>query len=53
MKPSASIGSHTTIERTNNRQEQDIRMVLKMGSFAGLGKGRGKVEGCCGQRTDE
>jgi hypothetical protein len=40
------VGSHTT---TNRRQEQEFRMTLKRGGFAGLlkksvlGRGRGRV----------
>jgi hypothetical protein len=38
QKPPTLIGSHTTTERTNRRKEQDIRMALERGGFAGLGK---------------
>jgi hypothetical protein len=43
MKPPALIGSDTITEQINRRQEQDIRMALKGGGFAGLGKDRGRV----------
>jgi hypothetical protein len=35
MKP---LGSNTTIERTNRRQEQKFKKTLKKGGFAGLGE---------------
>jgi hypothetical protein len=38
MKPPTLIGSYPNTERTNRRQEEDIRMVLKRGDFAGLVK---------------
>jgi hypothetical protein len=43
MKCPAPIDSHTTTEQTSRRQEHDVRMALKRGSFAGVGKSRGKV----------
>jgi hypothetical protein len=43
MKPPAPIGSHPTTEWANRRQEQEFRMALKMGSFAGLGKRQEEV----------
>jgi hypothetical protein len=50
MKP---LGSHPTTERTNRRLEQEFRMNLKMGVFAGLGKRPGRsVRVCVGQGTD-
>jgi hypothetical protein len=36
------LGSHTTTERTNRRQEEEFRMALNIGHFAGLGKKTGK-----------
>jgi hypothetical protein len=39
MKP---LGSHTTTDRTNRRQEQEFRKAPKTGGFAGLGKRRGE-----------
>jgi hypothetical protein len=49
------LGSHKTTEQTNRRQEQEFRMALKKGSFAGLGKRQGKsvrVCWCVGQGTN-
>jgi D-alanyl-D-alanine dipeptidase len=37
MKP---LGSHTTSEQTNRRQEQEFKKAMKGGGFAGLGKER-------------
>jgi hypothetical protein len=38
-----SLGSHTTTEQTNRRQDQEFRMVLKRGSLAGPGRGQEEV----------
>jgi hypothetical protein len=47
MKP---LGSHMTTKRTNRRQEQEFRMALKRGSFAGPGrKTREKCKGVLGR----
>jgi hypothetical protein len=37
------LGSHTTTERTNRRQEQELRMALKRGGFADLRNRKGKI----------
>jgi hypothetical protein len=41
------LGSHTTTEGTNRRQEQEILMTLKRDSFASLGKIQGKYVKVC------
>jgi hypothetical protein len=37
------LSSYTITKRTNRRQAQEFRMVLKRGGSAGLRKKRGKV----------
>jgi hypothetical protein len=39
--------SHTTTERTNRRKEQEFRMALKRGAFAGLGRRLGEDVRVC------
>jgi hypothetical protein len=36
------LGSHTTTERPNRRQEQEFWLALKRGGFAGLVRRQGK-----------
>jgi hypothetical protein len=47
-----SLGSHTTTERTNRRQEQDFRMALKRGGFAAVGRRQENRKGVFGQGNE-
>jgi hypothetical protein len=48
-----SLGSHMTTERTNRREEQEFRMALKRGGFAGVGKRPGREPTCKVERSSE
>jgi hypothetical protein len=39
--------THMTTERTNRRQEQEFRMALKRGGFAGPGRRQGEYVKVC------
>jgi hypothetical protein len=49
------VGSHTTTKGTNRRQDQEFRMALRRGGFAGLLKKSvfGRDPTCKGQRKSE
>jgi hypothetical protein len=41
------LGSHTTAEQTNKKQEQEFGTALKRNSFTGLGEREGKNVRVC------